>query len=503
MINSTYDASGDDSKTDEVTVGPPDDTQRLQMKRRVGLLSGVALIVGNMIGTGVFVTPGGVLERSGSVGLAMIMWTACGLLSVLGSLAYAELGTLIPKSGGEHAYFLDGFGPLHKFWGPLPAFLFSWINVILLRPLIYAIGCLSVAIYTVVPIMSGLEVCETDLSQETAIQLIAVVCVLLIAAMNCFSVNLAINVQNVFTVAKLGAILVIIGCGIYQIITGNTQYLESGFEGSVTNFGAIATAFYGGLYSYDGWNNLNFLTEELKNPYVNLPRAIMIGIPLVTASYVFLNVAYLTVLSFDEIIQSEAVAVEFANYMLGPVSFILPVAIVMSAFGSVLSSALATSRLCYVSAREGHMIEVLSYIDVEKRTPRPALIFTTVLALILIFAGEITTLIDFFSFTIWIFYVLAMIVLLLLRKTRPDAPRPYKVWLIVPIIVIIVGSYLVVAPLVTDPAIEYAYIGAAILLGFIFYIPFVYKKYSMPFLGSMTRYIQLILNVAPTKMSLD
>lgn len=420
-----------------------------------------------------------------------------------GSLAYAELGTLIPKSGAEYAYFLDGFGPLHRFWGPLPAFLYSWINVLLLRPLTYAIGCLSVAAYTIVPLMTALQVCPNNFPQDDVIQLTALVCLFFISALNCYSVDLAIHVQNVFTVAKLSAILLIIGCGVYQLSLGNTQHLATGFEGSVLTFGGIATAFYGGLYTFDGWNNLNFMTEELRNPYVNLPRAIMIGIPLVMACYVSLNVAYLTVLSFDEIVKSEAVAVDFSNYMLGPVSFLIPVAISLSAFGSVLSSALATSRLCYVSAREGHLIEVLSYVNVKSRSPTPALIFTTLLALILIFSGDMASLIDYFSFTIWIFYVMAMVVLLLLRKTQPDAYRPYKVSLIIPVLVIIIGSYLVVAPLVTDPAIEYAYIGGVVLLGFFVYIPFVYKKWSMQCLGPITKVIQLLLNVAPTKMSLD
>jgi len=379
MINSAYDSTGDESKVKHVPTPAVEESQRLEMKRRVGLLSGVALIVGNMIGTGIFVTPGGVLERSGSVGLAMVMWVACGVLSILGSLAYAELGTLIPKSGAEYAYFLDGFGPLHRFWGPLPAFLYSWINVLLLRPLTYAIGCLSVAAYTIVPLMTALQVCPNNFPQDDVIQLTALVCLFFISALNCYSVDLAIHVQNVFTVAKLSAILLIIGCGVYQLSLGNTQHLATGFEGSVLTFGGIATAFYGGLYTFDGWNNLNFMTEELRNPYVNLPRAIMIGIPLVMACYVSLNVAYLTVLSFDEIVKSEAVAVDFSNYMLGPVSFLIPVAISLSAFGSVLSSALATSRLCYVSAREGHLIEVLSYVNVKSRSPTPALIFTVTL----------------------------------------------------------------------------------------------------------------------------
>ncbi|XP_046458061.1 b(0,+)-type amino acid transporter 1-like [Daphnia pulex] len=476
----------------------PEAQEGLELKRKVGLFSGVALIVGNMIGSGIFISPGGVLERSGSVGLSLVMWAACGLLAILGSLSYAELGTLIPKSGGEYSYLLDGLTPLHPFWGPLPAFLYSWISVLLLRPTTFAVGCLSCASYTVYPILASMGLCLETETEELLIKLTAVLYIGLISALNVYSVDWTIRVQNFFTVAKLAAIAVLVGCGIYQLSTGETQYLAQGFKGSTTEFGTIATAFYGGLWSYDGWNNLNFITEEIKNPYVNLPRAIMIGIPLVTVCYLAVNVAYLTVLSPQALINSDAVAVDIGNYLLGPLAFTIPLAVAMSTFGGVLSSAFATGRLCFATAREGHMVDVLSYIHVDSRIPSPALMFTAIIALVLVISKNVSSLIDFFTFAVWIFYVLTMIVLLILRKTRPDARRPYKVPLFVPILTIIIGSYLVVAPIVTDPAIEYLYVLGALIIGVLFYIPFVFYKCSLGFMGPITRSIQIALNVGPT-----
>ncbi|XP_032784128.2 b(0,+)-type amino acid transporter 1 [Daphnia magna] len=500
MENAAFDSSGEASKGESLAGRHPNPAAAdgLELKRKVGLFSGVALIVGNMIGSGIFISPGGVLQRSGSVGLALVMWAACGLLAILGSLSYAELGTLIPKSGGEYSYLIDGLSPLHPFWGPLPAFLYSWISVLLLRPTTFAVGCLSCASYTVYPILTSLGFCLDADKEDLLIKITAILYIGLITALNCYSVDWTIRVQNVFTVAKLVAIVVLIGCGIYQLSTGGTQYLAQGFEGSTTEFGTLATAFYGGLWAYDGWNNLNFVTEEIKNPYVNLPRAIMIGIPLVTVCYLAVNVAYLTVLSPQALINSDAVAVEVGNYLLGPVAFFIPLAVAMSTFGGVLTGAFATGRLCFATAREGHMVDVLSYVHVESRIPTPALIFTAIIALILVASKKVTSLIDFFTFAVWIFYVLAMIVLLILRKTKPDARRPYRVPLFVPILTIVIGSYLVVAPIVTDPAIEYLYVLGVLFIGVLVYIPFVYYKCSLGFMGPITRLVQLILSVGPT-----
>ncbi|KAK2725332.1 hypothetical protein QYM36_001697, partial [Artemia franciscana] len=300
---------------------------KVQLERRMGLISGIGLIVGTMIGSGIFVSPGAVLRDSQSVATSLIIWAACGLLSLLGSLAYCELGTLIPKSGAEYIYFREAFTPsiegkskgikdtLKLFFGPLPAFLFGWVSVLLLRPSSFAIISLSFASYVVTPLLTAVNACSSEadynFNKELAEKLIAAACILLISFINCYSVDLATKVQNFFTAAKLVAVAIIFGGGIYSMANGNLEYLSTGFESidpdqPAITFSNVATAFYSGLWAYDGWNNLNFATEELINPNVNLPRSIIIGLPLVTASYVLVNVAYLAVLSPTEIITSPA-----------------------------------------------------------------------------------------------------------------------------------------------------------------------------------------------------
>jgi len=169
-----------------------------------------------------------------------------------GSLAYAELGTLIPKSGGEYIYYMEAFGPYHRFWGPLPSFLYAWVSVILLRTASTAIAALAFAEYSMIPLMATAGLCDPAANLYILTRLTATLCICLITFVNCFSVELATKVQNIFTAAKLVAIAIIIAGGMYKI-TVNYENVNLGFQDSTTSFGDIATAFYSGLWAYDGW----------------------------------------------------------------------------------------------------------------------------------------------------------------------------------------------------------------------------------------------------------
>lgn len=203
----------------------------LGLKRRVGLFSGIALIVGTMIGSGIFLSPRGVLQRTGSVGLSLVVWSLSGVVSLLGALCYAELGTLISKSGAEYSYILEAFG------GPL-AFLFCWISVFILKPAMLSIICLTLSEYIVIPLFPG---CAMSL---ILIKTFTILSIVIITYLNCYSVNLATGTQNLFTAAKMIAIIIVVIGGILKIAQGEVQYLNTGFEGSKINFSDIATAFY-------------------------------------------------------------------------------------------------------------------------------------------------------------------------------------------------------------------------------------------------------------------
>ncbi|XP_053671342.1 b(0,+)-type amino acid transporter 1 [Anopheles nili] len=457
----------------------------IHLKRRVGLFSGVALIVGTMIGSGIFVSPSGLLVRTGSIGVSFIIWMACGLLSLLGALAYAELGTMNTSSGAEWAYFMDAFGA----W---PAFLFSWVSTLVLKPSQMAIICLSFAQYAVEAFVSE---CDPPLAVVKMVAILAIVSILFV---NCYSVNLGMAVQNVFTSAKLIAVLIVICGGAYKLCQGNTQHLQNAFTGTTPSLGAIATAFYTGLWAYDGWNNLNYVTEEIQNPSKNLPRSIIIGIPLVTLCYALINVSYLAAMSPTEMIESEAVAVTFGNRILGVMAWLMPLSVTISTFGSANGTLFAAGRLCFAASREGHLLDILSYVHVRRLTPAPGLIFHSLIAGAMVLYGTIDSLIDFFSFTAWIFYGGAMVALIVMRYTKPNYPRPYKVPLIIPILVMVISGYLVAAPIIEKPQIEYLYAVLFILAGLIFYVPFVHYGYHPKFMDNVTLFFQMLFEVVPT-----
>ncbi|XP_017274136.1 b(0,+)-type amino acid transporter 1 [Kryptolebias marmoratus] len=469
--------------------GPTKDkpTEKAAMLHKdVGLLSGISLIVGTMIGSGIFISPKSVLLYSGAVGPCLLIWTACGVLSTLGALCYAELGTMITKSGAEYSYLMEAFGGLL-------AYLYSWTSVMVLKPSSFAIITLSFAEYVSAPFYPG---CTPPV---VVIKCLSAAAIFVIITVNCLSVKLASFVQNFFTGAKLIIIIVIVVAGIVLMAQGNTQNLSNAFQGSKTSFGAIGLAFYNGLWAYDGWNQLNFITEELKDPYRNLPLAIIIGIPLVTVCYVLVNVAYFTVMSPTELLLSPAVAVTFGDRVLYPLSWIVPLFVVFSTFGSANGSCFTAGRLSYVAGREGHMVKLLSYISLKRCTPSPALIFNGILTFFYIIPADINSLINYFSFAQWAFYGLTALALIVMRFTRKELKRPVKVPVVLAGIMVVVSCYLVLAPIIDKPELEYLYCTIFIFSGLLLYFPFVYWKvnWAQKFMKPITMHLQLLLEVVP------
>ncbi|XP_055504329.1 b(0,+)-type amino acid transporter 1 [Leucoraja erinacea] len=462
--------------------------KNVALQKQVGLASGISLIVGTMIGSGIFISPKSVLSNTGAVGPCLITWTACGVLATMGALCYVDLGTMITQSGGEYSYLLEAFGPV-------PAFLYSWMSIIVVKPSSFAIICLSFAEYAATPFYPGC------VPPQIAVKLLAAVAIIFITLVNSLSVKLASYVQNFLTVAKLLIVAVIIVAGIVLLAQGNTQNFENSFAGSQTSFGSIGLAFYNGMWAYDGWNQLNFITEELKNPYRDLPLAIIIGIPLVTFCYVLVNIAYFAAMTPTELLQSSAVAVTFGDRILTPVSWVVPLFVVFSTLGAANGSCFTAGRLTYVTAREGHMVKLLSYINIRRLTPSPALIFNGFLAIIYIIPGDINTLINYFSFASWIFYGLTTFSLIVMRFTRKNLRRPVKIPIIFPCIVTVIAVYLVLAPIIGSPDWAYLYCTLFIVGGLIFYVLFVHFRFNWisRIIRPITMHLQLFLEVGPTE----
>ena len=178
-------------------------------------------------------------------------------------------------------------------------------------------------------------------------------------------------------------------------------------------------------------------------------------------------------------------------------AWLMPLSVAISTFGSANGTIFAAGRLCYVASREGHLCNILSFVHKENLTPAPALIFNAVIAFVMILGGDIDSLIDFFSFTVWIFYGMSMLAVIVLRKTSPNIARPYKVPIFIPFLVLIASVYLVVAPIIDNPKIEYIYSIIFMFGGALIYVPFVMYRLKMPLIGKVTQCLQLIMKVIP------
>ncbi|XP_013996253.1 large neutral amino acids transporter small subunit 2 [Salmo salar] len=429
-----------------------DDSGRVALKKEIGLVSACGIIVGNIIGSGIFVSPKGVLENASSVGLALIVWIVTGVITAIGALCYAELGVTIPKSGGDYSYVKDIFGGL-------AGFLRLWIAVLVIYPTNQAVIALTFSNYILQPLF------PSCFPPENGLRLLAAVCLLLLTWVNCSSVRWATRVQDVFTTGKLLALGLIIIMGFVQICKGEYYWLEPAhaFETfQPYDIGQIALSFLQGSFAYGGWNFLNYVTEELVDPYKNLPRAIFISIPLVTFVYVFANIAYVTAMSPQELLASNAVAVTFGEKLLGVMSWIMPISVALSTFGGVNGSLFTSSRLFFAGAREGHLPRLLAMIHVKRCTPIPALLFTCISTLLMLCTSDMYTLINYVGFINYLFYGVTVAGQIVLRIKQPDLNRPIKVSLVWPVIYLLFWAFLLIFSLYSEPVV--CGLGMAIML---------------------------------------
>ncbi|XP_058709126.1 large neutral amino acids transporter small subunit 2-like [Poecile atricapillus] len=395
----------------------PEEDEGVALKKEIGLLSACGIIVGNIIGSGIFVAPRGVLAHAGAVGPSLIVWALSGAVTAAGALCYAELGVALPLPGGDYAYVSHAFGPL-------TGFLRLWISLLVIYPTNQAVIALTFANYVLQPLFPS---CPTP---ESAQRILAAACLLLLTWVNCGSARWATRVQDAFTGGKLLALALIVGAGALLMARGEHFWLRPSQAFTFwagPGAGPLFLACLQGSFAYGGWNFLNYVTEELRDPERNLPLAISISLPLVTFLYVAANVAYLAAMSPQEILQSDAVAVTFGEKVLGPMAWVMPFAVALSTFGGVNGSLFTCSRLFYAGARAGQLPALLAMIHLRRRTPVPALLITCASTLLMLVTGDIYTLINYVGFVNYLWYGVTVAGLLLLRWREPELPRPIRV----------------------------------------------------------------------------
>lgn len=479
----------------------------VKLRREVDLIGAIFVIIGSQIGSGIFVSPKGVLELTGSAGFSLISWMLAGLVATIGALCYAEVGTLVNESGGEYPILYKGYKG-----GKWPAFMFAWTCSTILKPSSFAILSLTCAKYTVSSIISILGYnLNGDLSPY-AEKFFAMSIIWLVVAINCASVKLTNQILKIFGYGKVISIGIIIFAGLALTFMGETvketfapatafvNYETN--EVAMPSLGAIGLSLYQGLWAYDGWNQLNYISEEVVNPGKNLPRAIIIAMTSVTILYLFTNYAYLSVLGVDGLLNAKPVATAFAR----KVSFfpgldkIIPVMVMASVFGTCLISCFTAARVPYCAARKGQYPTVLSMIHVKRMTPIPAVIFNGVIATLMIWPNDFESLVNYFSFCMWIFHTSACVATITLRKRMPveQYPRLFKVPLAFAYIIAVIGTFLIIVPFLKGFDWGYVFALAWILLGVALYALLGNKKENQEGkLAGVTRWVQVALQVVP------
>ncbi|XP_075439123.1 b(0,+)-type amino acid transporter 1-like isoform X1 [Ascaphus truei] len=458
------------------------------LRRKIGYFSGVSFIVGVILGSGIFISPGGVLLYSQlNVGIALVIWVACGMLSLLGALCYAELGTTFPSCGGEYIYIKRGLGSV-------PAFIFLWTLTVFIKPAATTVQALMFAEYVVQPFFPGCP------APELIRKAMAIAVILIIGIINCLNLKWIILVQNIFTVLKMTALSVIVIIGIVNLGLGKTNNFYRAFEGDIPTVAQIGEAFYQGMFAFGGWNVLNYFIEEMKNPSKNIPRSVITAVSAVIVFYLLVNISYLTVLTPKEIVSSAAVSVTWADRAIPSVAWIIPVSVAISIFGSLNGGMFMLGRLNYAGGKEGHLPSIIAMLNVHHLTPAPAMILSTIIASIFVIPSDLLSLTNYFGFASWLLVGLTCTSLIVLRYREPNLHRPYKVFLPIAFGVVAVSIFLVLAPLIQSPKVQYLYALLFMLSGMLIYFPFVYFKLHFSFFDKITCYLQLFLEVAPTDM---
>ncbi|KRY88397.1 Y+L amino acid transporter 2, partial [Trichinella pseudospiralis] len=462
---------------------------------------GVMILVSTIVGSGIFISPKGVYENAGSVGLSLIIWALSGAFIAVGAYCYAELCTLIRHSSGDYAYAFAAFGSL-------VGFLRLWAEVILVRPCTIAVVAMTFAIYILKPIFSDVN-CDP---LNPAAQLMAAVCVLLLTALNCFNARWITHLQNTFSMAKLIALALIAIIGIVRLFDVDhkesdpqqrTVELRHLWLGTSTDVSKIALAFYSSLWAFSGWNHvMNFISKELKEPAKKLPLVIAVSLALCTAVYLITNAIFYTSLSRDEILGSPAIAVAFAYRYYSSMAWMFSLFVIMSCLEALNGILLTTSRLFLMAARQNYMPELLSMTNLYRRTPMPAVILTGLLSLLyLTFSNNIYTLINYVQFANWVTIATVTLALLKLRRTMPQRTyrRPLVVSLIFPVILLIGCVFLLIFPLAQQP-IDAAISLAIMLTGlpvYAFFFKYLSKSASMlNFIQKSKLLLQKLLLVA-------
>lgn len=418
--------------------------------RRLGLFSGTMAVIGGIIGSGIFMNASIVAQRVGSAGLTIGAWVLGGAVAMIGALCFAELGARLPRAGGGYAY-------LREAYGPLSGFLYAWALLLVMAT--GAMAAVAVTFATYATSLFGLS--------PVLIKPIAVGAILLLSAINIVGVSPGAVTQNLFTVLKLAALAALIGAGIFAATaTANTEMAGQAVSGPATGWGtivAMGTALVPVLFAYGGWQQTNFIAEEIIEPEKNLPRALILGTAAVVVVYVLANVTYLRALGAAGLAASQAPAADAMGRLIGSGGATLIAAgITVSTFGFLGLVILVSPRVYQALAADGLFFSAFARLHPRWRTPAIAIVFQAAWGILLLGTGSYGQLLDWVVFCDWIFFGLTVGTLFVLRgrgaggqggSGSVEQPR-FRVpgYPVTPILFIAAAIYVVLGSIISNPA---------------------------------------------------
>ena len=416
---------------------PPRDAWGERLPRHLGLWSAVAVLVGSTIGSGIFRVPASVADRLQDPGPVLLAWVLGGVIALFGALTIAELAGALPRSGGVFAYILEAFGPL-------PAFLFGWSELAVIRA--SALG----AIATIFAEYFGYFVPMT----QTQVRLLAATAVIAVGLLNYLGVSRAAVVMNLTTVAKYGA-LAALGLLAFSAGQGSWSHFTPAWSSGI-NVSLMGTALIAIMWTYDGWADLSFMGGEVRNPGRTLPMALIIGTTGILAIYLLLNLAYIYLVPLPEMAKSPLIAATAAERipLLGRYAGgIISLVVMVSCFGTLHGSMMTGPRIFFAMADRGLFFQSIARVSPRYQSPSVAIWLATALGVIYVLLNDFQQLADKFILGIWPFYALAVAAVFVLRRLQPDLPRPYRTWgyPVVPIIFLLASVGMMGNALWTDP----------------------------------------------------
>lgn len=405
-----------------------------ELPRKLGPFDALSIVIGITIGGGIFLVPNLIARELHSAASILGVWIFAGAISFFGGLACAELGTALPATGGQYVF-------LREAYGPLIGFLCGWSMFLVARTAQIAWMAVTLALYVsyFVP-LSSVEA-----------KLLGIAAIGILAAINYRGVTAGATVQNIFTLAKVGGLLAITVSAFFWGAHAGPSAALSHEPFSIRSFGVALIAC---VLAYDGWVQLSFVAGEIRNPQRNLLLALALGIVACIAIYLLANLAYLRVLTIPEIAASDHVGATLAERVMGTRGgALVAVVILISIVGTLNGCFLTSPRIYFAQARDGLLFRRFGEVHPKYQTPAFAILAQSIWAIVLLLSGSYETLLDYAMFALWLSYGLMVAGVIVLRRTQPALPRPYRMWgyPVTPVLFLAITAWFLINMLLTRP----------------------------------------------------